>query len=102
GPCAHILAATVLAGQKISEAKPVGATEPFKDQVWVFTGALTKFTREQAESLVERGGGKTSGSVSMSTTHLVAGERAGSKLRKANELGIPVLSEDEFLKLLEG
>jgi hypothetical protein len=101
GPCAHILAAAVLAGQKLSDARPIGASEPFKDQVWVFTGALTKFTREQAETLVERGGGKTSGSVSKNTTHLVAGERTGSKLKKARELGIPVLSEDEFLKLLE-
>jgi hypothetical protein len=101
GPCSHILAATVLAGQKISEAKPIGAVEPFKDQVWVFTGALTKFTREQAETHVERNGGKTSGSVSKNTTHLCAGERAGSKLKKAQELGIPIVSEDEFLKLLE-
>jgi len=101
GPCAHILAATVLAGQKISEAKPIGATEPFKDQLWVFTGALTKFTRQQAQTLVERGGGKSADSVSKSTTHLVAGERAGSKLKKAQDLGIPILTEDEFLKLLE-
>jgi len=101
GPCAHILAATVLAGQKISEAKPIGATEPFKDQLWVFTGALTKFTRQQAQTLVERGGGKSADSVSKNTTHLVAGERAGSKLKKAQDLGIPILTEDEFLKLLE-
>ena len=103
GPCAHILASTALAGQKLSEARPVGTSAPkFKDQVWVFTGALSKFTREQAEAFVQQNGGTTAGSVSKTTTHLVAGERAGSKLKKAIELGIPVLSEDEFLQRLNG
>ena len=68
---------------------------------FVLTGALTRFTRDQAAALIEERGGKASGSVSKKTTYVVAGENAGSKLRKAGELGIPVLTEDEFAKLLE-
>ena len=73
----------------------------FAGKTFVLTGALTRFTREEAEARIESFGGKASGSVSKKTSFVVAGENAGSKLRKANELGIPVLSEDEFLKLLE-
>jgi DNA ligase (NAD+) len=69
---------------------------------FVFTGALTLFTREQAEALVEQGGGKASGSVSRNTTYLVAGDKAGSKLAKARSLGVPVLTEHQFQSLLEG
>ena len=68
---------------------------------FVMTGALEKFTREEAQEMVEKRGGKASGSVSKKTTYVVAGEAAGSKLRKAQELGIPVLTEDEFLDLLQ-
>jgi hypothetical protein len=110
GPCAHILAATVLASQQSvganAASSDVAKSGPrpdlFKDQVYCFTGALTKFSREQAESLVVQYGGKAVGGVTRATTHLVAGDKAGSKKAKAEELGIPVLTEDEFLKLLEG
>ncbi len=111
GPCAHILAATVLASQQQVGA---GATQAaaggggaalrpdrFKGQTFVFTGALTLFTREQAESLVMQGGGKASGSVTRTTTHLVAGDKAGSKLTKARELGVSVLTETQFQAMLE-
>lgn len=73
----------------------------FAGMTFVMTGALEKFTREEAQEMVEKRGGKASGSVSKKTTYVVAGEAAGSKLRKAQELGIPVLSEDEFLELLK-
>ena len=73
----------------------------FVGMTFVMTGALEKFTREEAQEMVEKRGGKASGSVSKKTTYVVAGEAAGSKLRKAQELGIPVLSEDEFLELLK-
>ena len=73
----------------------------FAGMTFVMTGALEKFTREEAQEMVEKRGGKTSGSVSKKTTYVVAGEAAGSKLRKAQELGIPVLTEDEFLELLK-
>ena len=67
---------------------------------FVLTGALEKFTRDEAAALIEARGGKASGSVSKKTTYVVAGENAGSKLRKAGELGIPVLTEDEFAAML--
>lgn len=72
----------------------------FAGMTFVLTGALTLFTREEATSQIENRGGKASGSVSKKTTYVVAGENAGSKLKKANELGIPVLSEEDFLKML--
>lgn len=66
----------------------------------VFTGELKTMTRDEAERLAKRYGGKASGSVSKKTSYVVAGEAAGSKLKKARELGVPVLSEEEFLKLI--
>lgn len=67
---------------------------------FVFTGSLERMTRQDAEALVQRLGAKASGSVSKKTSHLVAGENAGSKLTRAQELGVNVLTEDEFLALL--
>ena len=72
----------------------------FAGMTFVLTGALEKFTRDEAGEMIEKRGGKASGSVSKKTTYVVAGENAGSKLQKAQELGIPVLTEDEFLELL--
>lgn len=73
----------------------------FDGMTFVLTGSLELFTREEAEERIENFGGKASGSVSKKTTYVVAGENAGSKLRKANELGIPVLTEQEFLSMLQ-
>ncbi len=72
----------------------------FAGMTFVLTGALTKFTREEATEKIELLGGKASGSVSKKTTYVVVGENAGSKERKARELGIPILSEDDFLNML--
>ena len=66
----------------------------------VFTGELKTMTRPQAELLAKQYGGKASSSVSKKTAYVVAGEAAGSKLAKARELGVPVLTEEEFLKLI--
>ena len=66
----------------------------------VFTGELKSMTRTDAERLAHQYGGKTSGSVSKKTSYVVAGEAAGSKLKKAQELGVTVLTEDEFYKLI--
>ena len=73
----------------------------FAGMTFVLTGALTKFTRDQATEQIEAYGGKASGSVSKKTTYVVVGENAGSKERKAKELGIPILSEDDFLAMIQ-
>lgn len=76
------------------------ADERLAGKTFVLTGALSLFTREEATEKIEALGGKVSGSVSKKTTFVIAGENAGSKLKKANELGIPVLSEEDFLQML--
>ena len=68
----------------------------------VVTGTIPGFTRDEAEDAVRAAGGKPAGSVSKKTDYVVAGEGAGSKLAKAQELGIPVLDDDGFRKLLAG
>jgi DNA ligase (NAD+) len=68
----------------------------------VLTGALTKFTRDEATERIEHFGGKAAGSVSKKTSYVVVGENAGSKERKARELGITILSEDQFLDMISG
>ena len=73
----------------------------FAGMTFVLTGTLSRFDRKTAEGMIEARGGKAAGSVSKKTTYVVAGEDAGSKLRKAQELGISVLTEDEFAELLK-
>ncbi|MEG1987653.1 MAG: NAD-dependent DNA ligase LigA [Oscillibacter sp.] len=75
--------------------------ERFAGMTFVLTGSLTKFDRKAAEAMVTERGGKASSSVSKRTSYVVAGEAAGSKLKKALELNIPVISEDEFAQMLE-
>ena len=82
------------------ESKRVVADARFAGMTFVLTGALTKFTRDEATEQIERFGGKAAGSVSKKTTYVVVGENAGSKERKARELGIPILSEDQFLEMI--
>lgn len=75
--------------------------ERFAGMTFVLTGTLTRFDRKAAQAMIEARGGKASGSVSRRTAYVVAGEAAGSKLKKAQELNIPVLTEEEFAKMLE-
>ncbi len=82
------------------ESKRVVTDTRFAGKTIVLTGALSRFTREEATEKIALFGGKASGSVSKKTSFVVAGENAGSKERKARELGIPVLTEDEFLEML--
>ena len=70
--------------------------ERFYGKVFVLTGTLEKYTRDEASEIIENLGGKTSSSVSKKTDFVLAGEDAGSKLRKANELGVKVITENEF------
>jgi DNA ligase (NAD+) len=83
-----------------------GKEEPKIDQrfdgmSFVFTGTLTKWKRNEAATIVESMGGKTSGSVSKNTSYVVAGPGAGSKLKKAQKIGVKVLSEEDFAKMIE-
>ncbi len=88
------------AGVSPREPEEKEINESLAGKTLVFTGSLTRFTRAEAESMVRKAGGKASSSVSKNTFMVVAGPGAGSKLDKARELGIEVLSEEEFLRLM--
>ena len=91
----HMVERLRQAGVNFASTRVVTDTR-FAGQTIVLTGTLSRFTREEATEKIELLGGKVSGSVSKKTSFVVAGENAGSKERKARELGIPVLSENEF------
>ncbi|MEP7082061.1 MAG: NAD-dependent DNA ligase LigA [Chloroflexota bacterium] len=80
---------------------PAPAEGPLSGMTVVVTGSLEGFSRSEAEDAVRAAGGHAASSVSAKTSYLVAGEKAGSKLAKATQLGVPVLDEDEFRKLLQ-
>ena len=73
----------------------------FAGKTFVLTGTLSHYTRDEASAIIEKYGGKSSGSVSKKTSYVLAGENAGSKLTKAGELGIPVISEEEFAEMIQ-
>ncbi|TFG89628.1 MAG: NAD-dependent DNA ligase LigA, partial [Gemmatimonadales bacterium] len=75
---------------------------PLTGKTFVITGTLTRWSRKEAEELVERFGGRAAGSVSKKTDYVLAGENAGSKLDKAQQLGIEVLDEEAFARLIGG
>lgn len=81
-------------------SKRVVDDQRFAGKTFVLTGALSKFTRDEATEKIELLGGKVSGSVSKKTSFVVVGENAGSKERKARELGVTILTEDDFLQMI--
>ncbi len=96
----HLIARLKEAGVNM-QAEETGEDQRFAGKTFVLTGTLDRFTRAEATKMIEDRGGKAAGSVSKKTTYVVAGEAAGSKLRKAQELGVPVLTQEEFLALME-
>ena len=73
----------------------------FAGKTFVLTGTLPSYSRSEAAAVIESFGGKTSSSVSKKTDYVLAGEEAGSKLDKANALGIPVIDEEEFRQMIK-
>jgi DNA ligase (NAD+) len=104
GPGSGVLEDLADAGVEAELPAPraAAATGPLSGKSVVVTGTLEGFSREEAEGAVRAAGGKVAGSVSKKTDYVVAGEKAGSKLAKANELGVPVLDEAGFRALLAG
>ena len=95
----NVIQACLDLGIKFAKVEQIQESE-FTGKTFVFTGSLEKFTRQDAQSMVEKLGARASGSVSSKTDYLVAGPGAGSKLMKAEELNISIYSEDEFLELI--
>ena len=89
------------AGVNMSMEEDNGTDNRFEGKIFVLTGSLEKFTRKQAEDLIEKFGGKTSSSVSKKTSYVLAGEEAGSKLTKAQDLGVTVITENEFEEMIK-
>ena len=81
--------------------KEEGADNRFEGMTFVLTGSLEKFTRKDASDLIEKFGGKTSGSVSKKTSYVLAGEEAGSKLTKAQDLGVTIITEEQFEEMIK-
>ncbi len=96
----HMVERLRQAGVNFESKRAVSDTR-FAGKTFVLTGALSKFTRDEATEKIELFGGKAAGSVSKKTSFVVVGENAGSKERKARELGIPILTEDEFLEMIQ-
>ena len=88
-------------GVNMETIKEEGADERFAGLTFVLTGTLEKYSRDEAQEIIEKLGGKTSGSVSKKTSYVLAGESAGSKLTKAQELGIKIITEKEFEEMIK-
>ena len=97
----HLLDAGIMAEAPAPGAVLEAAEGPLAGKTLVVTGTLASFSREEAEEAIRAAGGHAAGSVSAKTDYLVAGEKAGSKLARAERLGVPVLDEEAFRRLLE-
>lgn len=97
-----LVAALRNAGLQPKPPVEAAASTGVAGKIFVLTGTLPTLSREEAAEKIEAAGGKVSGSVSKKTNYVLAGEEAGSKLEKAKTLGVPVIDEAEFLRLLEG
>ena len=101
GQSRHLIETLRTAGISFeSTEQPVG--EALAGKTFVLTGTLTQYSRSEAKKLLEAQGAKVAGSVSKKTSYVIAGEAAGSKLTKAQELGVPVLTEADLTEILEG
>lgn len=89
------------AGVNMEVIEEEGTDNRFMGKTFVLTGSLEGFTRDQASEIIEKFGGKTSSTVSKKTTYVLAGDEAGSKLEKAQALGVAVINEEEFRKMIE-
>ncbi|MDD5774275.1 MAG: helix-hairpin-helix domain-containing protein, partial [bacterium] len=87
-------------GLKMTAENIIKAPQILRDKIFVFTGELTSFSRKDAEKMVTDRGGKTSSSVSANTSFVVTGGKPGSKFKKAKELGVKILDENEFLNII--
>ncbi len=97
----ELIAQLRAAGVHWNETEPDHGPKPLAGKTFVLTGTLPTLKRDDAQAMIEAAGGKVSGSVSKKTSYVVAGEEAGSKLAKAEELGIPILDEEGLKQLLE-
>lgn len=89
------------AGVNMQTLEEENSDNRFEEKVFVLTGSLESFTRKEAEDIIEKFGGKTSSSVSKKTDYVLAGEEAGSKLTKAQSLGVKIINEDEFKEMIK-
>jgi DNA ligase (NAD+) len=88
------------AGVNMQDNEDETTDNRFKGLTFVLTGSLENYTREEAGEIIERYGGKVSSSVSKKTSYVLAGDEAGSKLTKAQELGVTIISEEDFKKMI--
>ena len=89
------------AGLNMNHIEEEGSDNRFEGKTFVLTGTLDKYSRKEAQDIIEKHGGKTSGSVSKKTDFVLAGEDSGSKLTKANELGVKVITEADFEEMIK-
>ncbi|MBD3646887.1 MAG: NAD-dependent DNA ligase LigA, partial [Pseudomonadales bacterium] len=97
----HVIDALLKAGVRWQQEAPAAASEALAGETFVLTGTLSSLSRNEAKAKLQSLGAKVSGSVSSNTSCVVAGDAAGSKLTKAQELGVKVIGEEELLEIFE-